>query len=154
MMATTTVHIRWMIRRDLPEMLDIERASFDFPWTEEQFVRCLRAKNCVGMAAEHEDKVVGYMVYEWARRRMDLCNLAVAAEYRRRGIGKQMVRDLRATMAQKRHSVLLANVAEHNTGGHLFFQAVGFRAVSVLRRYFPHDESDAYVFRDQTKGGS
>ena len=28
----TRVHIRWMIRRDMPEVLDIEAASFEFPW--------------------------------------------------------------------------------------------------------------------------
>ena len=29
------VHIRWMIRRDMGEVLDIEQASFEFPWLEE-----------------------------------------------------------------------------------------------------------------------
>jgi hypothetical protein len=28
------VHIRWMIRRDMKEVLDIERESFEFPWFE------------------------------------------------------------------------------------------------------------------------
>ena len=32
------VHIRWMIRRDLPEVLDIEADSFEFPWYEDDFV--------------------------------------------------------------------------------------------------------------------
>ena len=26
------VHIRWMIRRDMEEVLNIEQASFEFPW--------------------------------------------------------------------------------------------------------------------------
>ena len=29
------VHIRWMIRRDMVEVLQIERESFEFPWTDE-----------------------------------------------------------------------------------------------------------------------
>ncbi len=28
------VHIRWMIRRDMPEVLAIEDESFEFPWLE------------------------------------------------------------------------------------------------------------------------
>ena len=39
----TRVHIRWMIRRDMPEVLEIERKSFEFPWFEEDFIRCLAA---------------------------------------------------------------------------------------------------------------
>src|SRR5690242_17145891 len=35
------VHIRWMIRRDMPEVLGAERASFEFAWTEDDFLQCL-----------------------------------------------------------------------------------------------------------------
>ncbi len=30
--------IRWLIRRDMDEVLAIERSSFQFPWTEEEFL--------------------------------------------------------------------------------------------------------------------
>src|SRR4029078_10231989 len=53
------VHIRWMIRRDMAEVVDVERASFEFPWFEEEFIRCLRQRNCIGMVAEHAERVVG-----------------------------------------------------------------------------------------------
>lgn len=29
------IHIRWMIQRDLPECLDIEKQSFEFPWSND-----------------------------------------------------------------------------------------------------------------------
>ncbi|MGL4463263.1 MAG: ribosomal-protein-alanine N-acetyltransferase RimI, partial [Planctomycetia bacterium] len=38
------VHIRWMIRRDMPEVLHIEQESYDFAWTEEDFLQCLRQR--------------------------------------------------------------------------------------------------------------
>ena len=50
------VHIRWMIRRDMPEVLDVERSSFEFPWAEDDFIRCLRQRNCIGMVAEVDDQ--------------------------------------------------------------------------------------------------
>ncbi|MEC8433997.1 MAG: ribosomal-protein-alanine N-acetyltransferase RimI, partial [Planctomycetota bacterium] len=31
------VHIRWMIRRDMTDVLQIESQAFEFPWTEEDF---------------------------------------------------------------------------------------------------------------------
>ena len=39
------VHIRWMIRRDMPEVLEAEQQSFDYSWTEEDFLRCLPQRN-------------------------------------------------------------------------------------------------------------
>jgi len=59
MLASATkevcVHIRWMIRRDMPEVLEIEDRSFEFSWSEEDFIRCLRQRNCIGMVAEHDE---------------------------------------------------------------------------------------------------
>ena len=57
--AQTRVHIRWMIRRDMPEVLAIEHASFEYPWCEEEFLRVLRQRNCIGMVAEHGERIVG-----------------------------------------------------------------------------------------------
>ena len=58
--AQVRVHIRWMIRRDMPEVLAIEHASFEFPWCEEEFLRVLRQRNCIGMVAEYGERVVGF----------------------------------------------------------------------------------------------
>jgi ribosomal-protein-alanine N-acetyltransferase len=57
------VHIRWMIRRDMPEVLHTEQGAFEYAWTEEDFLRCLRQRNCIGMVAEQGEKVVGFMIY-------------------------------------------------------------------------------------------
>ena len=62
------VHVRWMIRRDMPEVLTIEQEAFEFPWSEEDFTRCLRQRNCIGMVAEMADSVVAFMIYELHRR--------------------------------------------------------------------------------------
>ncbi len=35
--SVTRVHIRWMIRRDMPEVMRTERASFEYAWTEDDF---------------------------------------------------------------------------------------------------------------------
>ena len=44
----TRTQIRWLIRRDMDEVLSIEQGSFEYPWTEEEFLCCLRQRNCIG----------------------------------------------------------------------------------------------------------
>jgi len=90
------VHIRWMIRRDMPEVLQIERHSFDYPWTEDDFFNCLRQRNCIGMVAEHGDRVVGFMIYELHKTRIHVLNFAVAEAHRHCGVGSQMIAKLSA----------------------------------------------------------
>jgi ribosomal-protein-alanine N-acetyltransferase len=148
------VHIRWMIRRDMPEVLAIEAESFEFPWLEEDFIRCLRQRNCIGMVAEHDDRVVGFMIYELAKNRIQVLNFCTAAEFRRRGVGTQMVAKLVGKLSAQRRTRIALEVRETNLAAQLFFRTSGFRAVSVLRNYYEDTPEDAYVmqyrFRQET----
>jgi len=141
------VHIRWMIRRDMPEVLDVERASFEFPWAEEDFIRCLRQRNCIGMVAEHDDRVVGFMIYELHKNRIHVLNFAVAADCRRAGVGSQMIAKLIAKLSAQRRSRVVLEVRETNLSAQLFFRENGFRAVSVLRAYYEDTPEDAYLMQ-------
>jgi ribosomal-protein-alanine N-acetyltransferase len=149
------LHIRWMIRRDMPEVLAIEAESFEFPWLEEDFVRCLRGRNCIGMVAEHDERVVGFMIYELNKNRIQILNFATAGDCRRRGVGSQMVAKLIGKLSPGRRTRISLEVRETNLPAQLFFRSAGFRAVSVLRDYYDDTPEDAYLmqyhYRPETK---
>jgi len=139
------VHIRWMIRRDMPEILDIENLSFEFPWSEEDFVRCLRQRNCIGMVAEHGDRVVGFMIYELHKTRLHILNFAVQPDYRYNRVGMQMVNKLVSKLSHQRRTRILLEVRERNLPAQVFFRSLGFRAISVLRDFYEDTIEDAYL---------
>jgi ribosomal-protein-alanine N-acetyltransferase len=141
------VHIRWMIRRDMPEVLAIERQNFEFAWSDEEFVRCLRQRNCIGMVAEHEDRVVGFMIYELHKTRIHVLNFAVGGEFQRRGVGSQMVAKLIAKLSTQRRSRITLEVRETNLPAQLFFRENGFRAVAVLHGFYDDTPEDAYLMQ-------
>jgi [ribosomal protein S18]-alanine N-acetyltransferase len=141
------VHIRWMIRRDMGDVLEIERESFEFPWDDEDFIRCLRQRNCIGMVAEHEGQVAGFMIYELHKTRIHVLNFAVARAYQRRGVGSQMVAKLIAKLSVQRRSRVVLEVRETNLAAQLFFRENGFRAVSVLHGYYADTPEDAYLMQ-------
>ena len=146
------VHIRWMIRRDMPEVLAIETASFEFPWCENDFLRCLRQRNCIGMVAEHDDQVVGFMIYELHKARLHVLNFAVDSRYRRLGVGSQMIEKLVGKLSSQRRNRILLEVRETNLAAQLFFRASGFRAVSVLREFYEDTPEDAYLMQFRYRG--
>lgn len=124
----TRVHIRWMIRRDMEEVVGIERMSFSDPWTDEDFVRCLRQRNCIGMVCEtYEDEIVGFLIYELHKSRLHLLNLAVDINHRRSGIGTQMIQKLKSKLSNQRRTRMTTAVAERNLAGQLFLRSQGFR---------------------------
>lgn len=141
------VHIRWMIRRDMPEVLDIERDSFEFPWSEEDFIRCLRQRNCIGMVAERGDRVMGFMIYELHKTRLHILNFAVADDTRRQTVGLQMVQKLVGKLSSQRRTRISLEVRETNLAAQVFFRDAGFFATSVLRDYYDDSPEDAYVMQ-------
>lgn len=141
------LHIRWMIRRDMAEVLDIEGESFEFPWCEEDFVRCLRQRNCIGMVAEHGDKVVGFMIYELHKTRLHILNFAVSSHYRRQGVGTQMVAKLVSKLSNQRRNRISLEVRETNLPAQLFFRESGFRAINVMRHFYDDTPEDAYIMQ-------
>jgi len=141
------IHIRWMIRRDMAEALAIENESFEFPWSEDDFIRSLRQRNCIGMVAEHDERVVGFMVYELHKSRLHVLNFAVARQFRRAGIGSQMLNKLVSKLSHQRRSRIMLEVRETNLPAQLFFRRCGFRAVSVLREYYEDTPEDAYLMQ-------
>ena len=70
-------HIRWMIRRDLPEALQCNTS-----WQEDDILRCLRHRNCIGMVVEDDQsKVCGFIIYELKKHIITLLEIAVNPLY-------------------------------------------------------------------------
>ena len=141
------VHIRWMIRRDMSDVMRIETDSFDFAWTEEDFIRCLQQRNCIGMVAESNDKVLAFMIYELHKSKLHLMNFAVAAEMRRRGVGMQLATKLVGKLSTHRRNRITLAVRETNLAAQLFFRKQEFRAMKVLRGYYEDSGEDAFLMQ-------
>lgn len=146
------VHIRWMIRRDMPEVLQTERASFEYSWTEEDFLKCLRQRNCIGMVAEQCEQVVGFMIYELHKTKLHVLNFAVHPEYRRLGIGQQMMHKLVGKLSSHRRTRITLAVRETNLAAQLFFRSVSCKAVKVLRGYYEDSGEDAFLMQYRLSG--
>ncbi len=151
-MATTEadrlrIQLRWMIRRDMPEVLAIEQEAFEFPWSDEDFTRCLRQRNCIGMVAEVGDSVVAFMIYELHRTRLHVLNFAVRRSHRRLGIGTQMMGKLFAKLSVERRDRILLEVRERNLPAQVFFRSLGYRAISVLKDFYEDSTEDAYLMQ-------
>lgn len=146
-------HIRWMIRRDMPEVTQIERSTCHNPWCEEDFLRCLRQRNCIGMVAEVGEQVLGFMVYELHKARLHILNFGVCPHHRRSGVGTHMVRKLIGKLSSHRRTRVTLEVRESNLAAQLFFKGMGFRAVRVMLEWYEDTRESAYsmAYRLQTE---
>jgi ribosomal-protein-alanine N-acetyltransferase len=138
-MITTTPHIRWIIRKDLPAVLQIENDSYDQPWAEQDFVDAMRDRNTIGMVAEFGEEVVGFMVYQLRPHSVYVYNLAVAPARRRLGVGEAMIGKLKGKLRGGGRTRICFDMPETNVPAQLFLRAQGFLCVRQDRGMFGED---------------
>lgn len=143
-------HVRWMIRCDMAEVLDIERAAFEFPWFEDDFIRCLRQRNCIGMVAERASQIVGYILYQLFPRHIAILNVAVREDARRQGIGSHLVDRLKSKLSEQRRRKITADVWDENLAAQWFFKRQWFLATEIVSDHWDNPRgNDAYRFEYQ-----
>lgn len=138
------IDIRWMLRCDLEEILKIENASFQFPWSEQHFINYLSNRNVTALAALCNEQVVGYVVYEIREKCYYLDNMAINPQFLRRKVATKIINKLKDKLGRRRNSIKL-HVRESNLTAQIFFRNQGFIATEILSNMYDDCEEDAYL---------
>lgn len=113
---------RWMIRADLPAVLDIERRNgasntwaTGLHWNEKDIITMLRQRNCIGIVAEVNEIVCGYCIYELHKMYLDIKRLQVHPEWQRCKVGSTFIEKLKSKLSHgRRVSLLCEEVPDYN----------------------------------------
>lgn len=121
------IRIRKMTEIDLPQVEEIDAASFDPLWQnplgtlQRAFSQALFAT-----VAEDERRVVGYQITTGGRQRAHLARLAVHPSMQRRGAGKTLLNGLLRTLTQNGIFRLTVNTQSDNVTSLNLYQKMGF----------------------------
>ena len=89
-------------------------------WSDWDFFRLLKQRNCIGSVAEVDGGVAGYMVYSFFQRHIHLENFVVGSWAWRRGIGSQMIAKLIGKLSEQRRRRIICEIRESNLPAELF----------------------------------
>ena len=140
--------MRWMVARDMPQIVGIERSLGSVPAWEETALRdLLRESNVIGMTVEHRltEMVAGYVIYEMLPKRLEVIRLVVVPGHRRRNVATLMLDRLITKLSGNRRPYLRLDVPEECLDVQLWLRSRGVRCVRLV-----HDISGevlAYRFR-------
>lgn len=132
MTTAVRAHCRWMIRADLPEVLAIESASFpEWPWGEEDFLRRLRQRNCIGRVIENEYAVIGFMLYELHRDRLHVVHFSIDPKERNQGLGSMLHDGLLGKLNSHSRKRATVDLSEHALEFQLWLKKRGWLATKI-----------------------
>ena len=147
-LLTPELVIRPMRALDVAEVVAIERAAYQFPWSEGIFRDCLRVGYVCRVVAASR-RLFAYGVMSFGAGEAHILNLCVDAPWRERGVGKQLLAALleRATAAGMTQAFL--EVRPSNAAAIRLYQSAGFEQVGMRRGYYQAvgGREDAAVLR-------
>ena len=149
------VRFRAMTPGDLAGVAAVERASYQFPWSEGIFRDCLRV-GYLCRVADLDGEIVAYGVVAMGAGEAHILNLCVRGDLRGRSIGRQMLMLLLERSRQAGMEAVFLEVRPSNPHAIALYQSVGFAQVGLRKGYYQAPDNgreDALVLKlDLTDG--
>jgi [ribosomal protein S18]-alanine N-acetyltransferase len=139
--------IRPAVPADVNALLALERRVFSDPWSEASFHEAFTSAWTFGLVAETARGTAGYLIGREVAGTGEVLNLAVAPEFRRRGIAGALLEAGLAAFRRRRVDEVLLEVRESNHLAKALYMRRGFRPVGQRAAYYRNPKEDALVLR-------
>lgn len=145
------IQIREMQLDDLEEVLQIEEATFSIPWTMNGFFTYLIREDALFLSAVEDGAVVGYIGLITAGPEADITNVAVKESVRKKGVGKQLVKEMLRQAEKRGVEDVFLEVRVGNDPAIRLYRSFGFEEVGVRKDYYEKPREDAYIMKYSSK---
>ena len=140
------VELRRLEARDLDTVDVIERASYPTPWSRSMFAAELRKPSALALGAYlPTGELVGYAFVSRYVDAWHVMNVAVAPEFRRRGIATELLERLFEVTAEDRRRGYTLEVRVSNVEAIQLYERLGFEARGIRRGYYTDNREDALI---------
>ena len=131
---------------DLPEIAAIQNASPEAAqWSPGDYLQ-YRLQVCV-----EKDRVAGFAAWrEVARGEFELLNIAVAPEFRRRGVARQLLESMIERAKTGGPCSVFLEVRESNSAARAFYKSLKFEELCVRPNYYEYSLESAIVMKFQS----
>lgn len=137
------LRFRPMTNADLDEVMAIEKTSYRFPWSTGFFRQELQVACARSILAETDGKIVGYVLYWLLPGAIDIHNLAVHIDHRRRGIARILLDQVVSEARRQSLVRVMLEVRRSNVSAQRLYEATGFAITGIRKGYYSDNGEDA-----------
>lgn len=124
-------------RESLSQIADIEQLCFHEPWSLDMLTSSFY-NGCSYVAVWSDNKIVAYGgLYNTG----DITNIAVLPDWRRQGLGGEIIAALIDIAREKGIDSIFLEVRESNIGAIKLYEKCGFKKISIRKRYYKDGEN-------------
>jgi ribosomal-protein-alanine N-acetyltransferase len=137
--------IRKMVPQDIEAIMAIEKEAFSMPWSKESYLAEMKNQFACYLICDVGGQIAGYggiwIVFEEAH----ITNIAVNAEFRRRGIGSAIMLELEKKAREKKAVRILLEVRPSNDPALKTYKKLGYMPSNVRKEYYSDNGEDALI---------
>ena len=138
------MRIEKMTAASIDAVAAIEAECFSHPWSKKSLEESLEKENSLFLVAVEDEKVIGYVGMEVIVDEGYIFNVAVSADYRRRGVGYALVRELVTYSMKNSLCFITLEVRESNSAAISLYSKFGFIKAGERKNYYS-DPTEAAV---------
>jgi ribosomal-protein-alanine N-acetyltransferase len=138
-----SLQFRPMTTADMDEVMAIERSSYRFPWSERFFLQELQVPCARSILAEIDGGIVGYILFWLLPGSVDIHNVAVHINFRRRGIARLLLSEVLAQARAQSATRVTLEVRKSNVAAKKLYERIGFQVTGTRQGYYSDDGEDA-----------
>jgi len=121
----------------LPEVLEIERRAYPFPWTESIFRDCLRAGYSAWVLVDSEGTIGRYAFMSMVLDEAHVLNICIDTSLQGRGLGFKLLKHLLKLARSAQATIVLLEVRKSNKPAQKLYESMGFQRLGVRKNYYP-----------------
>jgi len=127
---------------NLSSLADIEKHAFRSAWSTEDLRRLLADPQVWCLGVLRCKQLAAYALGYFEEERFHLASMAVAPQFRRRGLGKMLLRCLLEEMQNKEYSHCTLEVRASNRAALALYRNTGFIQVQRCSDYYQDPQED------------
>lgn len=131
------------------QIAELEKSCFNDPWSKKSIASELNNKLSLWLVAVDGETVIGYVGSQTVLGETDMMNIAVHPDYRKQGIGTELILELiRELSARGSHSLML-EVRASNEPAISVYAKLGFSEIGRRKNYYRNPKEDALILRKE-----
>lgn len=141
------IEITPMVIANLDEVYEIEKISFSMPWTKQMWMdEMIKSQIANHLVAKLDGKILGYAGFWLIIDEAEIVNIAVHPEYRRKGIGNLLLKELLNLAKTKKAKLVTLEVRETNESAKNLYSKSGFQLIAIRKKFYKDTNEDALVY--------
>ncbi len=133
----------------IAQIAALEKQCFSDPWSEVSVRSELSNPLSDWLVAEEDGKLIGYVGSQSVAPEADVMNLAVAPEWRKKGIGRALMKALIEQLHSRGITALFLEVRISNLPAQNLYRGLGFVEVGRRPKYYVNPTEDALILRKE-----